>query len=175
MSFRGRPIKLWGAAVALMLLSPAVAADYLGKVTAVADGDTFTMESETGKVRVRICGIDAPERGQPGYGQAAGVLSNMIEGKDGSLSAGRRGDRVRRQIEAKKPRSHRRAVLSRQARPRGGNGEVGHGLRLAEILGRTLQDQRRDRRPEIARVAQTTGVTGHSHSISTRRRSLLFA
>ena len=81
MSFRGRPIKLWGAAVALMLLSPAVAADYLGKVTAVADGDTFTMESETGKVRVRICGIDAPERGQPGYGQAAGVLSNMIEGK----------------------------------------------------------------------------------------------
>jgi endonuclease YncB( thermonuclease family) len=32
-------------------------------------------------VRVRICGIDAPERGQPGYDQAAGVLSNMIEGK----------------------------------------------------------------------------------------------
>lgn len=39
------------------------------------------MELETGKVRVRICGIDAPERGQPGYGQAAGVLSNMIEGR----------------------------------------------------------------------------------------------
>ena len=81
MSFRRGPMKLCAVAVALMLLSPAVAADYLGKVTAVADGDTFTMESETGKVRVRICGIDAPERGQPGYGQAAGVLSNMIEGK----------------------------------------------------------------------------------------------
>jgi endonuclease YncB( thermonuclease family) len=81
MSFRGGPVKLCAAAVALMLSGPAVAADYLGKVTAVADGDTFTMESETGKVRVRICGIDAPERGQPGYGQAAGVLSNMIEGK----------------------------------------------------------------------------------------------
>ena len=26
-------------------------------------------------------GIDAPERGQAGYGQAAGVLSSMIEGK----------------------------------------------------------------------------------------------
>ena len=74
-------MKLCAAAVALMLHSPAVAADHLGKVTAVADGDTFTMELETGKVRVRICGIDAPERGQPGYGQAAGVLSNMIEGK----------------------------------------------------------------------------------------------
>jgi endonuclease YncB( thermonuclease family) len=35
----------------------------------------------TARIRVRICGIDAPERGQPGYGQAAGVLSNMVEGK----------------------------------------------------------------------------------------------
>jgi endonuclease YncB( thermonuclease family) len=81
MSFRGDPIKLCAAAVAMMLTWPATAADYLGKVTAVADGDTFTMESETGKVRVRICGIDAPERGQPGYGQAAGVLAAMIERK----------------------------------------------------------------------------------------------
>jgi endonuclease YncB( thermonuclease family) len=81
MSFRGDPIKLCAAVVALMLTLPAMAADYLGRVTAVADGDTFTMESETGKVRVRICGIDAPERGQPGYGQAAGVLATMIEGK----------------------------------------------------------------------------------------------
>jgi endonuclease YncB( thermonuclease family) len=74
-------VKLCAAVVALMLTLPAMAADYLGKVTSVADGDTFTMESESGKVRVRICGIDAPERGQPGYGQAAGVLANMIEGK----------------------------------------------------------------------------------------------
>jgi endonuclease YncB( thermonuclease family) len=65
----------------VLLAAPAVAANYLGAVLAVSDGDTFTMESETGKVRVRICGIDAPERGQPGYGQAAGVLSNLIEGK----------------------------------------------------------------------------------------------
>jgi endonuclease YncB( thermonuclease family) len=57
----------------VVLCSQAVAADHLGKVRAVSDGDTFTMESEPGKVRVRVCGIDAPERGQPGYGQAAGV------------------------------------------------------------------------------------------------------
>jgi len=74
-------MKLCAVAVASIPLSPVVAADYPGKVTAVADGDTFTMESETGKAHVRICGIDAPERGQPGYGQAAGVLSNMIGGK----------------------------------------------------------------------------------------------
>jgi endonuclease YncB( thermonuclease family) len=65
----------------VVLCSRAVAADYLGKVLAVSDGDAFTMESGSRKVRVRICGIDAHERGQPGYGQAAGVLSNMIEGK----------------------------------------------------------------------------------------------
>ena len=47
----------------------------------MSDGDTFTMETDGAKVRVRICGIDAPERGQAGYGQAAGVLSSMIEGK----------------------------------------------------------------------------------------------
>ena len=42
---------------------------------------TFTMEADGGKARVRICGIDAPERGQASYGQAAGMLSDMIEGK----------------------------------------------------------------------------------------------
>lgn len=69
------------AMVTACVCSQAMATDYLGKVVAVSDGDTFTMESGGGKVRVRICGIDAPERGQAGYGQAAGVLSNMIEGK----------------------------------------------------------------------------------------------
>ena len=75
-------MKLFVVIAGFIISLPAIAAaDYLGKVAAVADGDTFTMESGAGKVRVRICGIDAPERGQPGYGQAAGVLSNMIEGK----------------------------------------------------------------------------------------------
>jgi endonuclease YncB( thermonuclease family) len=71
------------AAVLLAALSvpTGASADYLGNVTAVVDGDTFTMEVESRRIRVRICGIDAPERGQPGYGQAAGVLSNMVEGK----------------------------------------------------------------------------------------------
>jgi endonuclease YncB( thermonuclease family) len=67
--------------VAGLWFSAPASADYLGKVTAVVDGDTFTMDVEGGRVRVGICGIDAPERGHPGYGQAAGILSNMIEGK----------------------------------------------------------------------------------------------
>jgi endonuclease YncB( thermonuclease family) len=63
--------RLLAAMVAAFVCSPAIAADYLGKVLAVSDGDTFTMEADGAKVRVRICGIDAPERGQAGYGQAA--------------------------------------------------------------------------------------------------------
>ena len=47
--------------------------DPFGKVTAVSDGDTFSMESESRRIRVRICCIDAPAHGQPGYGQAVGV------------------------------------------------------------------------------------------------------
>ena len=74
-------MRLLAAMVAAFVCSPAIAADYLGKVLAVSDGDTFTMEADGAKVRVRICGIDAPERGQAGYGQTAGVLSSMIEGK----------------------------------------------------------------------------------------------
>ena len=74
-------MRLLAGMVAAFVCSPAIAADYLGKVLAVSDGDTFTMEADGAKVRVRICGIDAPERGQAGYGQAAGVLSSMIEGK----------------------------------------------------------------------------------------------
>jgi endonuclease YncB( thermonuclease family) len=75
-------MKQYVAILAAAMWFPAVAsADYLGKVTAVADGDTFTMEAGSGKVRVRLCGIDAPERGQPGYGQAAGALATLIEEK----------------------------------------------------------------------------------------------
>ena len=69
-------MRLLIAIVAAFVSSPAIAADYLGTVLAVSDGDTFTMEADGAKVRVRICGIDAPQRGQAGYGQAAGVRNN---------------------------------------------------------------------------------------------------
>jgi hypothetical protein len=44
---------------AAMWIPAAANPDHLGKVTAVADGDTSTMEADTGRVRVRIYGIDA--------------------------------------------------------------------------------------------------------------------
>lgn len=64
-----------------IVINPIYAADYLGEVTAVDDGDSFHMRVDGKGLHVRLCGIDSPERGQPGYGHAAGALASMIEGK----------------------------------------------------------------------------------------------
>ena len=46
-------------------------------VTKVIDGDTF----KTKKRKVRLEGVDAPEKGQAGYDDATKVLKMHIEGK----------------------------------------------------------------------------------------------
>ena len=47
-----------------------------GKVTRVIDGDTFIIE-----VRVRLCGIDAPERNETGGDESTSFLTDKITGK----------------------------------------------------------------------------------------------
>jgi endonuclease YncB( thermonuclease family) len=53
-----------------------------GKVVAIADGDTFTLLSKENKqIKIRLYGIDTPERKQP-YGTAARqYLSELIFGQ----------------------------------------------------------------------------------------------
>ncbi len=54
--------------ISLTLYSPALADTLLGKVVKVSDGDTVTIVDDTGKKhRIRLAGIDAPEKDQP-YG-----------------------------------------------------------------------------------------------------------
>ena len=52
-----------------------------GKVTAVFDGDTIVVLVDQRELRIRLEGIDAPERGQPHGAQAKRALSEKIFGR----------------------------------------------------------------------------------------------
>jgi len=70
--------------LALVLLSLTASADVLeGRVVSVADGDTITiLNSNRQQHRIRLAGIDAPEKGQP-YGQRSKQhLADLAFGKD---------------------------------------------------------------------------------------------
>lgn len=78
------PARRWVAAFVVLLfvgVGPAQA-DFCGRVVSVHDGDTVTVLSGGVERRVRLVGIDAPERGQP-YGSAARRgLAARIAGRD---------------------------------------------------------------------------------------------
>lgn len=63
----------------LSALSPAIAQDHqVGKVIAVQDGDSITiLDPELRLHRIRLAGIDAPEKGQP-FGHASHVHLSML-------------------------------------------------------------------------------------------------
>lgn len=71
------------AAFALLLLAgPAWAQVLIGKVVAIADGDTLTVldENKT-QHKIRLSGIDAPERAQPFGQRSKEHLSALVFGK----------------------------------------------------------------------------------------------
>ncbi len=67
----------------LAFLSLAAAADFLtGKVIKVADGDSITVLDSTNiQHRIRLQGIDAPERGQPFGNASRKHLATLVAGK----------------------------------------------------------------------------------------------
>lgn len=72
------------------------------KVTSVVDGDTLDLSDGT---VIRLIGIDTPERGQCGYGDAAAVMAALVPGFDITLMPGARDDvdkygRLLRYVEA---------------------------------------------------------------------------
>jgi endonuclease YncB( thermonuclease family) len=82
-------VVLW-LLVGLLFSSPAAAAVIVGRVVAVADGDTLTISTDTGKAVVRLNGIDAPERGQPHDSEARTALAALAEGRLVTLDTNKR-------------------------------------------------------------------------------------
>ncbi|HEX4886387.1 MAG TPA: thermonuclease family protein [Casimicrobiaceae bacterium] len=73
------------AALALCTVALAAAgsacASLSGRVVAVHDGDTITVLAGRSEVRVRLAGIDAPERGQPHGTAARKALADRVAGR----------------------------------------------------------------------------------------------
>jgi endonuclease YncB( thermonuclease family) len=72
---------LWLLFLALFAVASAKAAEYTGKVVAIADGDTLTLLVDHRQLKIRLAEIDTPERGQPYGSRAKEVLSKLAFGK----------------------------------------------------------------------------------------------
>ena len=68
---------------ALLFMATTVQADITGRVVAVTDGDTIKiLDAEKVQHKVRLTGIDAPERGQPFGTVSREHLASLVAGKE---------------------------------------------------------------------------------------------
>lgn len=96
--FRLRPE--WAEVLVLLLalwLGAAHAETLSGKVIHVADGDTITILAGAVAHRVRLAGIDAPEKAQPYGNRSRQHLSQIAHGKDATLHC-HKTDRYQRKV-----------------------------------------------------------------------------
>ena len=72
-------------AIAFVIIHSLVAADFSGKTVRVIDGDTLEVLHNQHPERIRLSGIDCPEKGQA-YGQKAKqAASALVFGKEVTL------------------------------------------------------------------------------------------
>ncbi|HGP1599998.1 TPA: thermonuclease family protein [Salmonella enterica] len=75
----------------LLIFSPAVQATLTGRVVRVIDGDTVVvLAAPATEVRIRLAGIDAPEKGQPFGQRARQFLASRVAGRVVEISGDRR-------------------------------------------------------------------------------------
>lgn len=86
------------ALLAICIASNASAEIITGRVVGVADGDTITvLDASKAQHKIRIGGIDAPEKAQPFGQRSKASMSSLVFGKDVEVVAGKR-DRYGRLI-----------------------------------------------------------------------------
>jgi endonuclease YncB( thermonuclease family) len=93
------PLPLFACAALLMSLTGSVRAETLtGRVVAIADGDTLTMlDSSNQQHRIRLNGIDAPEKAQPFGERSKQNLSRLAFNRPAVADCPKR-DRYGRQV-----------------------------------------------------------------------------
>jgi endonuclease YncB( thermonuclease family) len=67
------------ALILTLVMATAGPARLSGSVQRTIDGDTFRLQDL--EPSIRIWGLDAPERGQPGGAEATNMLQNLIQGQ----------------------------------------------------------------------------------------------
>ena len=77
-----RAAAIAACAVAALATAGAACADFTGRVVGVADGDTLTLLVGSRQVRVRLWGIDAPERKQPWSSRSRDALAARAMHRD---------------------------------------------------------------------------------------------
>jgi len=86
------------ASIALLAPAFACSADLTGRVVAVADGDTLTLlDASKTQHRIRLDGIDAPEKGQPFGQRSKDSLGDLAHGREARADC-HKTDRFRRQV-----------------------------------------------------------------------------
>lgn len=81
-----------------LLAGPSLASTFTGVVVGVADGDTITvLDSDNRQIKVRLAGIDAPEKKQAFGAQSKIHLSELVYKRTVTLECGKQ-DRYRRHV-----------------------------------------------------------------------------
>lgn len=89
---------VWVIAFGLLFSGVAVATTTSGRVVGVSDGDTITVLAAGNKrLKVRLAGIDAPEKKQPFGQRSKANLALMVFGREVDLDCGKR-DRYKREL-----------------------------------------------------------------------------
>jgi endonuclease YncB( thermonuclease family) len=81
----------------LCLSAPCSASDFTAHVVGVIDGDTIKVVSDGEETRIRLYGIDCPEKGQPYWRAAKDFVIQSVSGKNIQITV-RGKDRYNRSI-----------------------------------------------------------------------------
>ncbi|MEJ1238542.1 thermonuclease family protein [Chryseolinea sp. T2] len=74
-------MRVWFFTLVAICFLSYVPVERTGKVVKVVDGDTFDILDESSTTRVRLFGIDAPERGQAFNKRAKAFTDSLLSGK----------------------------------------------------------------------------------------------